>query len=256
MYLLLKTVISHCHVSFPGRYILNILTESTSMSSFNLLSHHKGRLTMWYVIDIAAGPNMWWPIVTNTRGPLSKYDFLWHMTSPWWPVAMYHVDMQHPAMNATMICRWWTAYKKGPCSLTNWMSNPYQVYELGQPSIRFGLQICMQCCESIRPSACLIACIYRSEIFDATCSHTLCQSDCSLSFLHKKTEYLDRKLLLFLTPSSNGFFIGIDIGGHYARSGKHCHTINCWLDDGILMRVSNRKSHYFISIRFIAKSYR
>lgn len=80
------------------------------------------------------------------------------------------------------------------------MSNPYQVYELGQPSIRFGLQICMQCCESICPSACLIAGIYLCEIFDATCRHTLRQSDCtrSLSFLHKEDRVLRPEAAAFL----------------------------------------------------------
>ena len=102
-----------------------------------------------------------------------------------------------PAMNATMMCRWWTAYKKGTCTLNNCMSNPYQVYELGQPSIRFGLQICMQCCESICPSACLIACIYQCEIFDATCRHTLRQSACSLSFLHKEDRVLRPEVAVF-----------------------------------------------------------
>lgn len=116
-------------------------------------------------------------------------------------VAMYHVDIQHQVMNATMICLWWIACKKGPCTLNNCkMSNPYQVYELGQPSIRFGLQICMQCCESICPSVCLIACIYLCEIFDATCRHTLRQSDCArcLSFLHKEDRVLRPEAAAFL----------------------------------------------------------
>ncbi len=64
---------------------------------------------MWYVIDVAAGPNVWLPIVTTT-------------------------------LRALWLCTMSTC-SKGPCTLNNCMSNPYQVYESGQPSISFGLQI-------------------------------------------------------------------------------------------------------------------